>query len=151
MTAAENKRLVQAAFDGLASADGSAFVDLFADEATWTVTGSHKLSHRFEGKAAIERELMVPLFALFATPYRNTAERIIADEEGNVVVLAKGEVRTKSGHDYNNDYCFVFRMDQGKIVELREYMDSVLAERTLGELVSTEPMIAADEAQPALR
>jgi len=151
MTSAENKRLMQTAFDGLARADRSAFVDLFADEATWIVTGSHKLSHRFEGKVAIERELMVPLFALFATPYRSTAERIIADEEGNVVVLAKGKVRTKSGHDYNNDYCFVFRMEQGKIFELREYMDSVLAERALGELVSPKPMIAASEAQPALR
>jgi ketosteroid isomerase-like protein len=132
MSAAENKRLVREAFDGLAEADPTRFVELFADDMAWIITGQSKWSRRFDGKEAIQRDLVVPLFSLFATPYRNYAERIIADEEGNVVVLAKGEVRTKTGKDYNNDYCFVFRMEGGKIVEVREYMDSALAEATLG-------------------
>lgn len=79
--------------------------------------------HRTRSRAAPVRE--------FATPYRNIAERIVADEDGNVVVLAKGKVGTTRGDDYNNDYCFVLRMEGGKIVELREYMDSALAERVL--------------------
>ena len=132
MSAAENKRLVGKAFDALAEADARPFVDLFADDIVWIVTGKSKWSRRFEGKDAIQRELMKPLFSMFATPYRNVAERIIADEEGNIVVLCKGEVRTISGQDYENDYCFVLRMKDGKIVELREYMDSALAERVLG-------------------
>lgn len=132
MSAAENKRLVKEAFDGLAEADPARFLDLFADDIVWIVTGSSAWSRRFEGKEAIQRDLVVPLFSLFATPYRNRAERIVADEEGNVVVLAKGEVMTKTGRDYNNDYCFVMRMEGGKIVEVREYMDSALAEAALG-------------------
>lgn len=139
MSAAENERLVQAAFEAMAEADPRPFIDLFDDDMVWIVTGQHRFSRRFEGKESINRDLAGPLFALFATPYRNRAERIIADDDGNVAVLAKGEVRTTSGHDYNNDYCLVLSMRDGKIVELREYMDSSLAERALAELAFGEP------------
>jgi len=48
-----------------------------------------------------------------------------------VVVLARGEVKTVRGEDYDNNYCFVIRMKDGKMVELREYMDTALAEAVL--------------------
>ena len=132
MTAAENKRIIERAFEAMANADPALFIDAMAEDVVWIVTGQSQWSRRFEGKAALQNDLVRPLFALFATPYRNLAERIIADDEGNVAVLAKGEVRTKTGMDYNNDYCFVLRMENGKIVEVREYMDSALAESVLG-------------------
>lgn len=70
------------------------------------------------------------LFANFTTDYRNYAEEIIADGD-RVVVLARGEVKTVRGEDYNNEYCFVFRMRDRKIVEVREYCDTALAEARL--------------------
>ena len=130
MTPAENKRLLRAAFDGLADADATAFLDLMAEDFTWIVEGQSKWSLRFEGKAAVQRDLIRPLFANFATPYRNHAEEFIAEGD-RVVVLCRGEVTTKAGEDYNNSYCFVIRMRDGKMVELREYMDTALAERVL--------------------
>ena len=132
MTASENKAIIQAAFERLAQADPGPFTAAMADDLVWIIMGQSAWSRRFDGKAAVERELVVPLFRLFATPYRNVAERIIADDEGNVVVLARGETRTVSGNDYNNDYCFVMRMRDGMIFEIREYMDTALAERALG-------------------
>ena len=142
MSAAENKALVEKAFEAMAEADPGPFIELFDDDMVWIITGQNRFSGRFEGKDSINRDLAGPLFALFATPYRNRAERIIADEDGNVAVLAKGEVKTTSGHDYNNDYCFVLRMRGGKIVELREYMDSALAERALAGLEFAPPVTA---------
>ena len=130
MTPAENKRLLRAAFDGLADADATAFLDLMAEDFTWIVEGQSKWSLRFEGKAAVQRDLIRPLFANFATPYRNHAEEFIAEGD-RVVVPCRGEVTTKAGEDYNNSYCFVIRMRDGKMVELREYMDTALAERVL--------------------
>ena len=130
MTAAENKRIIAEAFDGLARADASAFVDSMADDFTWIIEGQSRLSLRFEGKAAVQRDLIPPLFANFATDYRNFAEEIIAEGD-RVVVLARGEVKTVRGEDYNNSYCFVIRMRGGKMVELREYMDTALAEARL--------------------
>jgi ketosteroid isomerase-like protein len=75
---------------------------------------------------------VTPLFALFATPYRNFADQIIAEDD-MVVVRARGEVRTRTGKDYNNSYCFVIRMRGGKMVEIREFMDTALAESALGK------------------
>ena len=49
-----------------------------------------------------------------------------------MVVRGRGEVRTKAGKDYNNSYCFVLRLDEGKLVELREYLDTALVERVFG-------------------
>jgi ketosteroid isomerase-like protein len=130
MTAADNKRLIRQAFDRLAEADATAFLDLMADDFCWIIEGQCKWSRRYDGKAAVQEDLVPPLFANFATPYRNFAEEIIAEGD-RVVVLCRGEVKTVRGQDYNNSYCFVIRMKDGKMVELREYMDTALAERVL--------------------
>jgi ketosteroid isomerase-like protein len=136
MTATDNKRIIQEAFDGLSRADARAFLDAMADDFTWIIEGQSKWSRRYEGKAAVQNELIPPLFANFATDYRNLPEEIIAEGD-RVVVLARGEVQTVRGEDYNNSYCFVIRMQGGKMVELREYMDTALAEARL--------MIVADQ------
>lgn len=130
MTADDNRRLLRAAFDGLAQADATAFLGLMADDFCWIVEGQSKWSLRFDGKEAVQRDLIRPLFANFATPYRNYLEEMIAEGD-RVVVLCRGEVKTVSGKDYNNSYCFVIRMRGGKMVELREYMDTALAEDAL--------------------
>ncbi len=52
--------------------------------------------------------------------------------EGNFVcVQANGEARTRSGKAYNNTYCFVFRLQGDKIVEVTEYMDTDLVRAVL--------------------
>jgi hypothetical protein len=130
MTAADNKRIIAEAFDGLFRADARAFLDAMAEDFTWIIEGQSKWSRRYEGKAAVQSALIPPLFANFATDYRNFAEEIIAEGD-RVVVLARGEVQTVRGEDYNNSYCFVIRMRDGKMVELREYMDTALAEARL--------------------
>ena len=130
MTADDNRELIRAAFEALASADAGPFLGLMAENFSWIVEGQSKWSMRFDGKEAVQRDLIAPLFTNFATPYRNVAEEIIAEGD-RVVVLCRGEVKTKAGNDYNNSYCFVIRMQDGKMVELREYMDTALAEAVL--------------------
>src|SRR5574338_1606694 len=109
VNAATNRSIIEEAFNGLARGDPTAFVSAMSDELNWQIMGQSDWSRCFEGKDVVERDLVGPRFSLFATPYRNVAKRIIADDQQNVVVLAKGDVRTKSGQDYNNDYCFVMR------------------------------------------
>lgn len=130
MTSAENRRIIAEAFDGLARADARAFIGAMAEDFSWIIEGQSRFSRRYEGKAAVQNELVPALFANFASDYRNHADEIIAEGD-RVVVLARGEVRTVRGEDYNNSYCFVIRMRDGKMVELREYMDTALAEARL--------------------
>ena len=145
MTAASNRAVIETAFNGLANADPSAFVAAMADDLAWEIMGKSDWSRRFEGKATVERELVGPLFGLFASPYRNVARKIIADDNDNVVVLANGDVRTTSGKDYKNDYCFVMRMCDGRIVEILEYTDTALVEKVLGPFEQAQTRFCSQE------
>ena len=119
------------AFEGLRQGDPSYFMPLFHEDIAWRVMGSSAWSKRAKRLWAVERDLVGPLFARFAEPYLNIPELILADGE-HVVVLAKGDAETGEGRRYANDDCFVFRMEGGWIVEVREYMDTVLADAVLG-------------------
>jgi ketosteroid isomerase-like protein len=41
-------------------------------------------------------------------------------------------VRVADGRPYRNDYCLHYRIADGRIVELKEYMDTALCEDRLG-------------------
>ena len=62
---------------------------------------------------------------------RTLAFNFIAEGD-YVVVEARGDNVTKSGVRYDNQYCMVWRIEDGKIKEIKEYCDSALVERVLG-------------------
>jgi len=49
----------------------------------------------------------------------------------HVVVQCRGDVETRSGKRYNNSYCYIIRTRDGKMAELREYLDTALVEAAL--------------------
>ena len=131
MSAADNKRLLQDVFAELARGNGRPFVDSMADDVRWTVTGQTKWSKTYEGKQAVITELLGTLRTKIADRQKTIAHRFIAEDDC-VVVEARGENMTKSGVPYNNRYCFVFRLADGKVRELTEYMDTELVTAALG-------------------
>ncbi len=130
MSAAENKRLFQAIFAGLSVGDGKLFIDSLADDFCWTITGTTAWSKTYRGKQAVRGELLRPLFAQFADQYTNQLRRIIAEDDF-VVVEFQGRVTTKSGKPYNNTYCWICRVADGKLKELTEYLDTALVDHAL--------------------
>ena len=125
MTTEENKRLMQQVFAELAKGNSQALVEVLDDDVVWHVTGTTKFSRPYQGKAALITELVLPLFSLIEGPITMTADRFIADDN-YVVVEARGNATTKTGRPYNNKYCLVFRLEDGKIREVIEYMDTNL-------------------------
>lgn len=126
----ENKRLIQGVFDAMAAGNGRPFMDLLADDVRWTAIGSSPWSRTYEGRQVVVDELMRPLFRQFADQYTARAIRVIAEGDF-VVVEARGHVTTKSGQPYNQTYCYVFRLSDGKVRELTEYLDTDLVNRVL--------------------
>ena len=61
-----------------------------------------------------------------------------------------GEMRTKAGVPYNNDYCLIYRLKDGKIVEIREYCDSALTEKILGKY-PTRQLLDRDDVVTSVR
>jgi uncharacterized protein len=131
MSTAENKRLMQEIFTQLAQGNSDALVNALADDVEWHVTGTTKFSRTYSGKASLLNDLVVPLFSLFEGPYKNFADRFIADGD-YVAVECRGQATTKTGRPYNNKYCFVFRIENTKIKEVTEYMDTHLVVTTFG-------------------
>jgi hypothetical protein len=128
--AVDNKRLMEDVFAELAQGNGQPFMDALAEDIRWTVMGTGPWSRTYDGKRAVIDELMRPLFSQFAETYRNTATRMIADDE-HVVVECRGEVTTKAGKPYNQRYCYVCRLGDGKVRELTEYLDTELVTSAL--------------------
>jgi ketosteroid isomerase-like protein len=131
MSAAANKTLVQQVFADSASRSGTTFADNLAEDATWVVTGQYSWSHEFRGREAIQNGLMGHFRSFFAERPRTVAFNFIADGD-YVAVEARGDNVTKAGLRYDNQYCLVFRIENGKIKQVKEYCDSTLVERVLG-------------------
>jgi uncharacterized protein len=130
MNTTENKQLVQHIFSELSLGNSRPFVDSLADDVRWTIIGTTRWSKTFDGKQAVLSELLGPLSTHFEDPLRVTAHRFIAEGE-YVVVEGRGQATTKAGKAYNNTYCWVYRLAEGKVKELTEYMDTQLAATVL--------------------
>ena len=131
MTTEDNKRLMQQIFAELAKGNSQALVDALAEDVAWTITGTTAFSRTYNGKSSLLKDLLGPLFSQLEEPLTMVADRFIADGE-YVVVECRGQATTKAGVPYNNKYCLVCRMDDGKIKELVEYMDTNLVVTTFG-------------------
>jgi uncharacterized protein len=125
MSAEANKKLVQQVYTDSANRSGTTFVDNLADDASWIVTGQYSWSNEFKGKDAILNGLMGHFRSHFAVRPRTVAFNFIAEGD-------RGDNVTKAGLRYDNQYCMVWRIENGKIKLIKEYCDSALVERVLG-------------------
>lgn len=127
----ENKDTVRRIYQALQTGDRSVFGAAVHTDYVWRLAGHSSWSKRFSGQDEVRSKLLTPLFALFATGYRAHAVNLVA--EGDFVVAEiRGDVHTKTGQRYNNEYCIVFKFRGDEIAELVEYCDTDLIERVLG-------------------
>jgi uncharacterized protein len=127
-----NKDIIADIFAETAKGNGRPYVEALADDAVWIARGSNSWSGVYRGKDAILTDIFGRLREKLEG--RNTCipARIHADGDF-VIVEAKGQNQLKSGKTYNNEYCFVIRMRDGKMVEVTEYLDTELVTSALGE------------------
>ena len=130
MDTASNKQLIEDIFTALAQGDRGPFAEAMAEDFSWTIAGHGPWARTWRGKAEVRHGLIAPLFAQFADTYRNRAHRVVAEGD-TVVVECRGDVTTKAGHRYANQYCYIIEMREGRMHTLTEYMDTALAEAVL--------------------
>jgi len=130
MSTEQHKSLLENVFAETARGNGRPFVDALSDDVSWTVVGSTAWSRTYEGKRAVLKELLGPLSAQLADGNTITASRFIG--EGDLVVVeGQGHNRTRTGKPYANTYCWLFRFQGDKVVEITEYADTALMESAL--------------------
>ena len=131
----ENGKIIAEVMSALAKGDSKPFGDAMADDFVWRMMGHGAWGSAFCGKEAVRDGMFRPLLKQYADRYTNTPTNILADGDF-VIVESQGAVTTKDGKAYNNRYCFVITMRDGKMLELREYCDTALADEVLMPLAS---------------
>ncbi|WP_040782776.1 nuclear transport factor 2 family protein [Nocardia pneumoniae] len=128
-TAIENKKLLEDIFQQMARGNTRALSDAMADDFRWVFPGDWSWSGTWEPKTTVLRQLLRPLMAQF-TEYRSAADAIVAEGD-RVVVQAHANAVTTRGETYDQTYCFLFRVTDGKLREVVEHCDTALVERVL--------------------
>jgi uncharacterized protein len=131
MNESPRKQLVRDVFAALARGDVDAFLGKIADDVRWTIQGSTKFSGTYHGKADVVARLLQPLGAELDGHLAITVERLV--EEGDrIAVQGHGRSKTKDGKRYDNTYCWVYRIADGRIQEVDEYLDTELVTAAFG-------------------
>ena len=130
MSIETNRDLVVRTFAALSSGDMPGFLDCFADDLQWTIIGQTVYSGTYSGKGDLTTRLFGRLAEqLDDNGIRAEVQNTIA--EGNTVVAqVQGTAQTKTGRSYNNTYCFVIDIHDGKIKHWTEYLDTELVTAT---------------------
>ncbi|MFD0853761.1 nuclear transport factor 2 family protein [Actinomadura adrarensis] len=124
-----NKKLLQEIFDQMAKGNTRAMSDAMADDFRWIFPGDWSWTGTWGPKDVTLKGLLRPLMAQF-TEYRSEADLILADGD-RVIVQAHSEATTTRGNAYNQTYCFIFRVADGKLTEVIEHCDTALVDRVL--------------------
>jgi ketosteroid isomerase-like protein len=132
MGAAENKQLIQNMFAELSKGNAEAFLGNMADNVRFTIIGTTKYSGTCNGKQELINKVLAPLTAQLDGGITLTPENFIADGD-YVAMQARGKATTKAGKPYNNTYCQVFRIANGKVQEITEYLDTELVTAAFGK------------------
>ena len=131
MRAKENKIMMQSIFESLGRGDRTAFLDALHDDLVMQVMGSSSWSQTVHGKRKFLDVFFGHVSSRLSARSPSTIIRYLADEDW-VVIEAKGNMVAIDGRPYQNDYCLHYRFADGKIVEMKEYMDTALCEDRLG-------------------
>ena len=136
----QNKQVVLTFIEAMGASDGAAAAPCLDPEAFTLAKGFSK----FAGVRRYETILgTIDAFKkLVPTGLRPTIHSVTAEGD-RVVVEWEGNAKTVEGTDYNNQYCMVFTLRNGKIIQVNEYFCTLLAENVLWHLVEAASEIPA--------
>lgn len=133
---------VREIFKGLENGDGAAFFDHVADNVDWIVEGTHPLAGHYLSKRAFIDGTFAKLAKVLPQGTELYVEHILVSGDWAVVEL-HSLATAKNGLRFDNRYCWVCRFSDGKIVEVRAYLDSALVARLFQENPITEVQSAS--------
>jgi uncharacterized protein len=119
-------------FRHLESGDGKGFFEHLADNVDWTVEGTHPLAGHYHSKA----DFLAPTFEKLARVLPRGAQLHVQNvllSDNWAVVELHSEATAENGLRFDNRYCWACRFEDGKIVEVRAYLDSAFVARLFEE------------------
>ena len=123
----ENKKIAKKFFEAL-STGSDKYLDFYTDDSVIWTAGDNAIGGTRTKKEIIN--FAQNILAAFPNGITFKITGMTAEEE-KVAVEVRGEAIHASGQTYNNQYHFLLRIQDGKILELKEYMDTQLAAKIL--------------------
>jgi ketosteroid isomerase-like protein len=121
MSIEANKELARQFIDALGRADTDWVLDHYADDMVLWTAGSLPISGP-HGKSEI-RPLMDGILSTFPQGLSFSIQTLTAEED-RVAIEAESRGLHASGKPYHNQYHFLMRIRDGRVVEFKEYMDT---------------------------
>lgn len=125
----QSGEVVQRCIDALNSGNAEGFLGCFAPDLEFDMPGTTPVSGKAKG---------LPAFTEVVTNVAQYLDVLITIKVFNFIVAgewvvteAHGHGVTKKGKDYNNRYCHLWQVRNGKIVKFIEYNDTDLVNRVL--------------------
>jgi ketosteroid isomerase-like protein len=121
--------IVRKAIDALNRGDAAAFIGSFSDDLEFHMPGSTPVSGYTRGLAEFTQLVekvagyLEVMITLKVTNFISCGEWVVTESVGHGV--------TKKGQDYNNTYCHLWQVRNGRIVKFTEYNDTDLIMRVL--------------------
>jgi uncharacterized protein len=118
-----NKQLVKSTWEAFVKGDIKTAFSNMSDEVSWLIPGNlNNLSGLRKGKAAI-LEFARNAAKTFPNGLQTQINRVYGDGD-TVIIELTNRGKLANGRDYENEYCFVFEVEAGKIRRVREYVDT---------------------------
>ena len=130
MSAEQNKEMVKATWTAFSKGDIKTAFGNMADNVSWLVPGTNpEVAGVKRGKDEILK-FMGSVGTLFPEGLQSEITRAHATDDAVILELTnRGKV--SNGKQYENEYCFVFELENGKIRRIREYVDTAKANAIL--------------------
>ena len=134
-----SKEIVIGLWRSFATRDAGQLRDHLAEAAVWTAPADNATARflgmpsRMHGREEIVRFIIDQLPRMFARDVRTDLKGMYADGD-TVVIEMTISATLANGRAYKNEYCFIHQIADGKVVAIREFMDTYNGHRmTFGE------------------
>ena len=123
---------VRKLFKNLEQGDGAEFFTKVADDVDWIVEGHHPLAGHYLSKSDFLAGTFAKLGKVLPSGTQLHVTNAMLCGDWAVVELAS-LATAKNGLRFDNKYCWLCRFENGKIVEVRAYLDSAMVQRLFDE------------------
>jgi uncharacterized protein len=134
MSTEATRSTVEAFYAALTSGNREGTRALLSDDCVWvppatapfdTMKGGDDIAAELGGRV-VKRTFDT------SKPFALDVRRILADGDVAVVQQRLTATAKATGQHYDNQYCWVYTVQDGKIVHMEEYADTLLASRVMG-------------------
>jgi uncharacterized protein len=128
----DSKSVLRRYVAAVQAGDNTAIRDAFAEDATWTIhAGQLPISGIWTGRDVIIDEFLAEAMAHYEPGSVSLEITGMIAECDRVVLQWTSRARTLDGRPYENGCIGVFTVREGRIQDVREYMDTLYASETV--------------------